>query len=299
MRELFALVKRNTKLFFKDKGLFFTSLVTPMILLALYATFLAEVYRDSFTTFFPAESLPPKKLVDGFVGGQLLSSLVAVCAVTVSFCSNMLMVRDKMTGARKDLFLTPVKQSTMALGYYIATAFTTFLVCLVAIVSGFIYLACVGWYLRFWDILGLLADTILLVLFGTALSSIINRFLSSQGQISAVGTIVSSGYGFICGAYMPISQFGSVMQKIVSFFPGIYGTALTRNHALGGVLVEMEKLGYSSSVMQNIKDAMDCNVYFFGNSVSVGGMYAFLGISVVVLIAVYIFVHALATKKGE
>lgn len=299
MRELVALVKRNTKIFFKDKGMLFTALITPMILLALYATFLAQVYRDSFTAFFSEIGAPAEKIVDGFVGGQLLSSLVAVCAVTVSFCSNMLMVQDKMTGARKDLLLTPVKSSTMALGYYIATAVTTFIVCFIAIVAGCVYLAFVGWYLRFWDIVGLLADTVLLVLFGTALSSIVNRFLSTQGQISAVGTIVSTGYGFICGAYMPISQFGGAMQKAVGFFPGIYGTALTRNHALGGVLAKLETLGYPPTVLHSIKDTMDCNIYFFGRAVSVGGMYAILACSVAVLIGVYIVVHVIATQKGK
>ena len=36
--------------------------------------------------------------------------------------------------------------------------------------------------------------------------------LTTQGQLSAVGTIVSAGYGFICGAYMPISNFDSGLQ---------------------------------------------------------------------------------------
>ena len=48
MSQVSALVKRNTKLFFKDKGMFFTSLITPAILLMLYVTFLANVYRDRF-----------------------------------------------------------------------------------------------------------------------------------------------------------------------------------------------------------------------------------------------------------
>ena len=38
-----ALIKRNVKMFFKDKGTFFTALITPMILLVLYATFLNNV----------------------------------------------------------------------------------------------------------------------------------------------------------------------------------------------------------------------------------------------------------------
>lgn len=47
MKTFLALTKRNIKVFFKDKGMFFVSLITPVILLVLYATFLASVYRDS------------------------------------------------------------------------------------------------------------------------------------------------------------------------------------------------------------------------------------------------------------
>ena len=102
MRELRALIKRDTKLFFKDKGMFFTSLITPVILLVLYATFLANVYRDSFTGAIPAAFPVDDGLIDGCVGGQLFSSLLAVCCVTVAFCSNMLMVQDKVNGSIND-----------------------------------------------------------------------------------------------------------------------------------------------------------------------------------------------------
>ena len=80
-------------------------------------------------------------------------------------------------------------------------------------------------------------------MFGTALSSCINFFLSTDGQASAVGTIVSAGYGFICGAYMPISSFGTGLQKALSFLPGTYGTSLLRNHTLRGTFAEMQRHG--------------------------------------------------------
>ena len=35
MTGLGALIRRNCKLFFKDKGMFFTSLITPVILLEI------------------------------------------------------------------------------------------------------------------------------------------------------------------------------------------------------------------------------------------------------------------------
>lgn len=298
MSSLIALVKRNTKLFFKDKAMLFTSLITPIILLVLYATFLANVYRDSFEASMPEGFGIDDKLINGCVGGELFSSLLAVCCVTVAFCSNMLMVSDKVTGARNDLTITPVKKSVLALGYYISTALTTLIVCLIAAGASFIYLANVGWYLSASDILIILLDVFLLSMFGTAISSIINFFLSSQGQMSAVGTIVSAGYGFICGAYMPISQFGDGLQKIVSFLPGTYGTSLIRNHALRGVFEEMKTQHFPSDVIEGLKDSIDCNLYFFDNKVEVGTMYFIVGGAVVVLIAAYILINLLKGKNN-
>lgn len=299
MNSLLALVRRNTKLFFKDKGVLFPSLITPIILLVLYATFLANVYRDSFEAGMPKGFNVPEELINGCVGGELFSSLLAVCCVTVAFCSNMIMVADKMTGARNDLTMTPVKKSVMAFGYYISTLISTLIVCLIATAASFIYLANIGWYISVSDIFILLVDVVLLSLFGTAISSIINFFLSTQGQMSAVGTIVSAGYGFICGAYMPISQFGSGLQKVISFLPGTYGTSLIRNHALRGVFEEMKAQNFPSEVVESIKDSIDCNLYFFGDKVDLSTMYLIVGGSVVVLVMVYILINALkGSRKG-
>lgn len=297
MTGLFSMFRRDCKLFFKDKGVFFTSLITPMILLVLYATFLANVYKDSFMSAMPEGFNVSEKLIDATVGGELFSSLLAVCCVTVAFCSNMLMVSDKVSGARKDFDVTPVKNSTLALGYYSAAAFSTLIICIVASLACFIYLAAVGWYLTVSDVLCLLLDIFLLVLFGTALSSVINFFLSTQGQISAVGTVVSAGYGFICGAYMPISQFGKGLQRVISFLPGTYGTSLIRNHALRGVFEEMAEVGFPKEVVEGIKDSIDCNLYFFDNKVELSSMYIIVAASAAALIGIYILVNAVFGKK--
>lgn len=262
MRTVIVLIKRNTKLFFKDKGMFFTSLITPAILLVLYGTFLGNVYRDSFTAGLPEGLTLPEHLIEGLVGSQLISSILAVSCVTVAFCSNFLMVQDKTNGCIKDLRISPVKSSALSISYYIASLLSTFIICFSAAGICLIYTAVVGWYLSASDVLLLFFDIILLVLFGTALSSIINFFLSTQGQISAVGSIISAGYGFICGAYMPISSFGSGLQKIVLFLPGTYGTSLVRNHAMRGVLAEMQNEGLPPEVIVSLKDALDCNLYF-------------------------------------
>ena len=300
MKTFTVLLKRNIKLFFKDKGLFFTSLITPLILLVLYATFLANVYRDSLSSIFTAMGTRlPQDILDGAVGGQLLSSLLAVSCITVSFCSNMLMVQDKVSGARKDLLMSPVKRSTMALSYYVATTFSTLIICFIAAVAGLIYIAIIGWYMSFTDVLLIFLDVIILVTFGTALSSIINHFLSTQGQISAVGSIVSSCYGFICGAYMPLASFSDGLRNTLMFLPGTYGTSLIRNHSLDGVIREMTAQNLPAQAIKGFKDAIDCNIYFFGEQVSVGVMYAVLIGTVALLIGAYILINVLSNRKSK
>ena len=299
MTELLHLTRRNVKLFFKDKGMFFTSLITPGILLVLYATFLSKDYKDSFMMSIPEGMNLAEKLIDGCVGGQLISSILAVSCVTVAFCSNMLMVQDKVNGSLKDLTMSSVKRSTLALSYFFATLLSTLIICFIATGICLIYVANVGWYMSTSDVLLMLVDVVLLATFGTALSSIINFFLSTQGQISAVGTIISAGYGFICGAYMPISQFSDGLQKVISFLPGTYGTSLIRNHAMRGTFTEMKNVGFPDEIVEAIKDSIDCNLYFFDHKVETEIMYAILGGSVATLIIIYILLNIIRGKKAN
>lgn len=299
MKTFSVLLKRNTKMFFKDKGLFFTSLITPLILLVLYATFLSNVYTNSFSAIFKEFGASvPKKALDGLVGGQLMSSLLAVSCVTVSFCSNMLMVQDKISGVGKDLLITPVKRHQLALSYYFATTLCTLIICFLALLASLIYVAILGWYLSFLDVLLLVADVIILTTFGTALSSVINHFLSSQGHISAVGSIVSSCYGFICGAYMPLSSFGTGLKNAVMFLPGTYGTSLMRNHSLNGVMNELSKT-LPPEAIKGLKDSIDCNIYFFDTRVETWVMYAVMIGAIALLLTAYVLINKFskANKK--
>ena len=300
MTGLGALIRRNTKLYFKDKGMFFTSLITPLILLVLYGTFLSNVYEETFRSAVEAAGTTVSdKLIGGCVGGELISSLLAVSCVTVAFCSNLLMVQDKITGTRKDLTIAPVKSGVLALSYYMSTLLSTLLICFAATGVCLAYLAYVGWYLTIGDVAALLLDVVLLVLFGTALSSCVNYPLSTQGQASAVGTIISAGYGFICGAYMPISQFSEGLQKVISFLPGTYGTSLLRNHVLRGVFGEMGAQGFPNEVVEAIRDSVDCNLYFFGNKVAIPTMYIVLAGAVVLAVGVYILMNVISGRKHK
>ena len=298
MKTFFALTKRNVKVFFKDKGLFFSSLITPIILLVLYSTILANVYKESFRG--PDGFETPDKLLNGLVTGELVSSLLAVTCVTVAFCSNLLMIQDITSGARNDLLVSPIKSPVLSVSYFTATFLSTIIVSLTAAAACFVYTAIKGWYLSFADVTLIISDVVLLTLVGTALSSCVNVFLTTNGQASAVGTIVSAGYGFLCGAYMPIASFSPALRNIIMFLPGTYGTALVRNHALSGALNELGSLiegdAARAEVLKNIKDGVDCNVYFFGDKVEIWVMYLVLAGATLLLLGLYVLLGKLLKK---
>jgi multidrug/hemolysin transport system permease protein len=209
----------------------------------------------------------------------------------------MLMVQDKANSTVNDFSVTPIDRRIMSLGYYIATLASTLIICFAATGICLVYIAAVGFYMSLADVLLLFLDVFILVMFGVAISSIINFFLSTQGQISAVGSIISAAYGFICGAYMPISQFSEGLQKVLSFMPGTYGTSLIRNHAMRGPLEEMAKSGVPEEMITGIKDTIDCNIYLLDKPVEVGTMYIILGGTAVLLIAVYVLMNLFQRKQ--
>lgn len=297
MKTLLQLTRRNLKLFFRDKGLFFSSLITPIILLVLYAAFLAKVYLESFTAALPADLDISQKLIDGTVFSQLISSLLAVCCVTEAFCANLIMIMDKANGSIKDFTVSPVNRSTLATSYYLAAAACTLIITFTALAACFIYLATQGWYLTFGDVLLVILDVLILTLFGTAISSCVNFFLTTNGQASAVGTIVSAGYGFISGAYMPISTFNSGLRNVLMFLPGTYGTGLLKNRLMRGVFAEMSRLGFPSEVVESIKDSVDCNLYFFEKNVPSWVMAVVIVGSALFFTGLFVVFHLLTKKK--
>lgn len=297
MRKYFSLIKRNCKLFFKDKGMFFCSLITPIILLVLFVTFLGKAYKETYLSMIPEGIEISEKILNGLVGGQLLSSLLAVSCVTVSFCANMLMVQDKMSGARKDLLMTGLKKSELSVSYYVATLFTTLIIAFVATFVAFIYIAVVGWYLSIADVLFIFLDVLLLTMFGTAISSLVNHFLNTQGQVSAVATIISSMYGFISGAYMPIASFSPALQKILKFMPSTYGSSIIRNHCMNGALKAFENCGMPNDSMNEIRKGIDCDLFWDNTKVPMAAMYGILIGTIVVTFVVYVLINKLEEKK--
>lgn len=296
-KKLFALVGRNIKLYFKDKTTFFVSLLTPLILVILFLTFLKGVYADTITALLPEGAAVSKKTIEAFCGGWLFSSIVAVSCVTVAFCSNI-MVLDKINNSIKDISVTPVKRSTLLISYFISNYLTTFLICAVVLTVSFVYLACVGFYLAFTDVLMLFVSTLCMCLFGSLSASVVGLFTASQGAHSAVSTLVSSMYGFISGAYMPISQFGEGIRTFLSFLPSTHGTILFRQYYMNGVIERLRTEGnVPAEVAEQIRLSFDGKLVLFDFAMPTWALFAVLIGTNLLLLGLYILCSYIKKRR--
>lgn len=284
MKAFSALVRRNCKLFFKDKGVFFHSLITPLILLGLFIAFLGNIYRNGIRSIAAAGGVHISDgLVESIVSGWFISSLVAVCAVTIAFTANIVMVQDRAQGQIDDFFVSPVPKPVVALAYFFSTYLITLLVCAFAFLAGFIYIGAAGWYLSAWDVFSAFLDLLLLSLFGTAFSCVVCKFLRSLGGIAAVQTTVSSAYGLICGAYMPLGNLAVGLRNAVMFLPGTYGTGLLHLHLMGRAIEKLPAL-----VADAMKRGFDCTLVFFENTVPTWVCYLLVALATLALVTVYL-----------
>ena len=298
LTDLVYLTRRHIKLYFKDKVTFFMSLITPMILIVLFVTFLKSVYISSLKSILPDGTALSDSLINGFAAGWLISSIFATTPVTLAFCSNTIMIEDKISKSVNDFKIAPTSKVIVSLSYFLANFLITMIICLICLALGLGYIALSGWYLSGMDIALILGALALTALLGSLLASICEYFVASQGGASAFATLVSSMYGFVCGAYMPISQFSSGIKAFVSFIPGTYATVLFRRFFMRGVFEEMAKT-VSPEYINGIKDGFDNNFYFNGNLVGEQTCFLVLAGSIMAFLFIYILIVLISSRSWK
>jgi multidrug/hemolysin transport system permease protein len=116
---------------------------------------------------------------------------------------------------------------------------------------------------------------------------VIAYFLATEGQISAVGSIISSVYGFISGAYMPISSYAPSLRSILGFLPGTYGTVLTRSHAMRGAISELEDVLAPDNINM-IMESCDAKICHLGVLIPEWAMYLYITLITSALVVTYV-----------
>ena len=133
---MFAMVKRNIKIYFRNKGAWLASLLTVFIIIGLYALFLGDQLSKSFEGLGLDE---PRLLTDSWI----MAGIISIMPLSISLGA-VSIVSDRSKGLIKDFYCSPVSRSKITLGYILSLALISFVITLLGFALGEIYIVVNG-----------------------------------------------------------------------------------------------------------------------------------------------------------
>lgn len=296
MKTLIQLIKRNIKIFLRDKMGVFFSLLAPIIVLMLFILFLGDIQADSAENIvneYLGEGVVATKYIKALVNSWMVAGVIGVGCLTVALSALVVIIRDRETKVCNDYIASPVKRSTVNLAYFLGVFIVTVVIMLIVTIVALLYLVISNnYYLSFGDLLA----TIGLVILGCASSSLIlmvlTLFIKTEGTHGAFTGIVCAVSGFLIGAYMPVSIFPKPIQYISNLLPGSHVSGLLRRTLLNGVMGHISESGEAATSVLSEYFSLELN--FFGKTIETSGMLIYLVASTIVFLVVNIF---LVTKR--
>ena len=306
MRGFLGLTKRNLLLFFKDKQSILFSLLTSMIVLALYLLFLKDTFvsaMDSAINQFPGlSSLIDKNDKDMFANLILLTGILGSAMITVPYNCLITLVKDRENKVDYDILATPLKRGQIILSYFVSAAVSSVILTGIILAVGLATICMHGdVYLGTIDILKAFGVVALGSISATSIFMIVVLFLKSVSASGAFFGLLSAVSGFIIGAYIPISQFSEAIQTVCNIFPASQITIVLRNVLINGLLEHMNTSlnGVDQGMfVTSIKEIFSFKARLFDGFFDMSQMLVYIVVSIVICIVVQILIYSKTYKKA-
>ena len=306
IRGFLGLTKRNLLLFFKDKQSIIFSLLTSMIVLALYLLFLKDTFvnaMDSAINQFPGLSLLiDKNDKDMFANLILLTGILGSAMITVPYNCLITLVKDRENKVDYDILATPLKRGQIILSYFVSAAFSSIILTGIILAIGLATICMHGnIYLGTIDILKAFGVVALGSISATSIFMIVVLFLKTVSASGAFFGLLSAVSGFIIGAYIPISQFSEAVQTVCNIFPASQITIILRNVLINGLLEHMTTSlnGVDQGMfVTSIKELFSFKARIFDGYFDMNQMLCYIVVSIVICVVVQILVYSKTYKKS-
>lgn len=294
MKMYMGLTKRNLLVYLKDKQSIVFSLLTSMIVFALYLLFLKSTFVDAIDGALSEFPILKEKIgasdLDMLTSIILLTGILGSAMITVPYNCLQTVVNDRENSVDRDILATPIKRWQIVLSYFSASAISAILMNGIILTSGLVILGVNG---NLHMGLSEIALTYLVVALGclssTALFMMIIPFFKTSSACGAFFGILSAVSGFVIGAYIPISQFSDRVQTVCNIFPASHVTILLRNTLLKGILENIDtSIGGidEGAFVSSVRDIFTFRAFMFGRTLEVSGMCLYiLGAFAISLIA--------------
>ena len=306
MRGFLGLTKRNLLLFFKDKQSILFSLLTSMIVFALYLLFLKDTFvnaMDSAINQFPGlSSLIDKNDKDMFANLILLTGILGSAMITVPYNCLITLVKDRENKVDYDILATPLKRGQIIFSYFVSAALSSAILTSMILAIGLGVIGMQGdIYLGIGDIVKAFGVVALGSISATSIFMIVVLFFKSVSASGAFFGMLSAASGFIIGAYIPISQFSESVQTVCNIFPASQITIVLRNVLINGLLEHMNisLAGVDQGMFVTvIKELFSFKARIFDGYLDETQMLGYITVSILVCIVVQIIVYSKTYKKA-
>lgn len=232
MKILFQLVKRNVLLFLRDKASVFFSFLSVIIILLLYILFLGKMQSDNIS-----QAMPNIEGINWLVASWIMAGLLTVSTITVPLGALGNLINDKDKGLINDFYTSPINRKVFALSYLISSWVIAFLMVLLNLIIGQVYVVIQGGELfTFIQTLRMLLLMMLSIMSFSSFFFYISMFMKTQNAFGLLSTMVGTFVGFLGGIYIPIGVLGQNIQNVMNVLPTSHAVTLIRKAYMEGAI---------------------------------------------------------------
>lgn len=218
---MFALMKRNIKIYFANKPGVVMSCFGALISFVIYIEFLQQNLVDSWQNVSHA-----KQLLDLW----MLGGIVSIAGITTSFQALGQMVKDRESRAIDDMKLTNLTPISECMAYVASALIISFLMQVITFLVMAIYFSVVDKVnIQSTVYLPALGFMLLGAIGATLLNLVIVLFINSSTTFSRLSAVIGAAAGFMVATYMPYGTLSKTAQNIVKLFPSSYEAASFRS----------------------------------------------------------------------
>ena len=302
MEGFIGLTRRNVKIYFKDITSVIFSLLTSIIVFALYLLFLRGTFVDAIESSMQGlENLIRSEDLDMFVNTLLLVGIIGSALITIPYNCLTTIVKDRERKVDYYILATPVKRWQVILSYLAAAVISSFVMTALLLTIGLVVLNLMGdMHITASNVLATYGIIFLGCLSSSTLFMIIVLFFKSSSASGAFFGILSAAAGFVIGAYIPVSQFSPAVQTVCNVFPASQVCALLRNTLLNGIADEMNSsIGGvdNGAFIDAVKETMTFNAAVFEKTMSLNAMCIYVMAFTVVCLLAMVFLYTKVYKK--
>lgn len=217
---MIGMLRRNLKIYFRDKSAVFFSLFGALLIIGLYALFLSDTMTDS---------IEMNEVGKFIMNSWVMGGLIAAATATTGMGAYGVMVNDIANKNYKDFYASPVKKSKIVASYLFDAICVSTIMTMITFVLAEVYIvANDGDWLSAQQCFEVIGVILLTVLSSSAIVCFICSFLKSSQAFAGCSILIGSSIGFLVGSYVPIGHLPKGVQNVLSVLPCTHAAALLR-----------------------------------------------------------------------